>query len=188
MHRQVERTRTAITNAFTELVFSHNYEAIRMVDIARLANVGRSTVYLHYGDKDAVLIDTMDWILSGLSACANPLSPLEKSEELIRHIWLHRDKARKILFGTTGQKLERVLSLKIKNQFISDSRDSEWKISPTIAANQIAASLFSVLRSWVSAEASVDVAILSQHLHESANALRQAALARNKKITADRSD
>lgn len=178
MQRQVERTRMAITDAFTELVFSRNYEDIRMADIAKLANVGRSTVYLHYPDKDAVLVDAMDWILSGLSACANSKSSPERTIELIQHIWLHRDKARKILFGTTGRKLQRVLSTKIKNQFIDSSQESDWNISPIIVANQIAASLFSVLRSWVNAEASASGSKLAQYCHDCANALRQTALVR----------
>ncbi|PCJ70393.1 MAG: hypothetical protein COA62_07290 [Rhodobiaceae bacterium] len=176
MGRQTERTRAAIISTFSEMVFTTHYENIKMSDIARRANVGRSTIYQHYRDKDAVLLDSMDWILVGLSACVNSNVPNEEIVYLLQHVWEHRDRARKLFFGTTGQRLERALSTKVASQIALTVKDSDWLISPVFVANQIAAALFSILRSWVIADASASAEQLAQHLHNSANALNHVAL------------
>lgn len=162
--------------AFTELVLTRNYDSIRMSDIAELANVGRSTVYQHYRDKDAVLVDSMGWVLDGLADCSIATSPADGAVDLLRHIWEHRDRARKVLFGATGRKLERALSAKIATIVGIGTQDSDWLVPHVFVANQIAASLFSILRSWVGTEASADAPLLAQHLYESARSLRHAAL------------
>jgi len=178
MGRQTERTRAAIISTFSEMVFTTHYENIKMSDIARRANVGRSTIYQHYRDKDAVLLDSMDWILVGLSSCVNSSAPNEEIVALLQHIWEHRDKARNIFFGSTGQKLERALSTKIASQIVVATKESDWLVSPIFVANQIAASLFSILRSWVVADASASAQQLAQHLCGSAHALNHVALGR----------
>ena len=176
MGRQTERTRAAIISTFGEMVFTTHYENIKMSDIARLANVGRSTIYQHFRDKDAVLLDSVDWILVGLSSCVNSNVPNEEIVRLLQHVWEHRDRARKIFFGSTGQKLERALSTKIASQIVVATKDSDWLVSPNFVANQIAAALFSILRSWVVADASASAQQLARHLYNSANALNQIAL------------
>ena len=52
--RRVERTRLAILRAFRDLVLTREYDAISVRDIAAAADVGRSTFYEHFDDKDDV--------------------------------------------------------------------------------------------------------------------------------------
>jgi AcrR family transcriptional regulator len=52
---QNELTRTRIRNAGRELFFEKHYDATSMEDIASRAGLGRSTVYLHFKDKAAIL-------------------------------------------------------------------------------------------------------------------------------------
>ena len=68
--RRIERTRTALMSAFVELTLSRGYEAVGVADIIRRANVGRSTFYLHYGRKDALLKESLKHPSSALAACA----------------------------------------------------------------------------------------------------------------------
>jgi AcrR family transcriptional regulator len=57
MSRQIDRTRATIRDAFQKLVFLKRYGDIRMAEVASAANVGRSTLYTHFGDKDSILVD-----------------------------------------------------------------------------------------------------------------------------------
>ena len=57
--RRVQRTRAALRSAFIELVLTRGYEALTAGDISRKANVGRSTFYLHYASKAAVLAESL---------------------------------------------------------------------------------------------------------------------------------
>lgn len=68
--RRIERTRAALLSAFVELILSRGYEAVGVGDIIRKANVGRSTFYLHFARKDALLKESLERPNSALAACA----------------------------------------------------------------------------------------------------------------------
>ncbi|MEO6012881.1 MAG: TetR/AcrR family transcriptional regulator [Devosia sp.] len=55
MDRRTQRTRQSLHHALMELIMERGYDAISVADIADAANVGRSTFYLHYTDKDDLL-------------------------------------------------------------------------------------------------------------------------------------
>jgi AcrR family transcriptional regulator len=69
--RRVQRTRQALMSAFIELVLTRGYEALTAGDISRKANVGRSTFYLHYTNKAALLAESMRNPSSRMAACVD---------------------------------------------------------------------------------------------------------------------
>ncbi len=48
---RVVRTKTAIRNAFVELIEEKGFDAITVKDITTKANINRGTFYAHYQDK-----------------------------------------------------------------------------------------------------------------------------------------
>jgi len=54
--RRVNRTRTALKEALTDLILEKGYEAVTVQDIIDRADVGRSTFYSHFLDKDDLLM------------------------------------------------------------------------------------------------------------------------------------
>ena len=58
--RRVRRTRKLLHDAFLELVIEKGYEKITIQDILDRADVGRSTFYVHYRDKEALLTASFD--------------------------------------------------------------------------------------------------------------------------------
>jgi AcrR family transcriptional regulator len=76
--RRVQRTRQALMSAFIELVLTRGYEALTTADISHKANVGRSTFYLHYVSKEALLAESMRNISNQMAACVDgDVTPLE---------------------------------------------------------------------------------------------------------------
>lgn len=55
--RRVTRTRSALRQAFRDLVEEKGYEAVTIEDITEQANLGRTTFYLHYHDKEDLLLE-----------------------------------------------------------------------------------------------------------------------------------
>ncbi|MBO0803611.1 MAG: TetR/AcrR family transcriptional regulator [Nocardiopsaceae bacterium] len=55
--RRVRRTRALLHQALIELILEKGYGRITVQDILDRADVGRSTFYSHYRDKDALLLD-----------------------------------------------------------------------------------------------------------------------------------
>ena len=58
--RRVRRTRKQLHDAFIELVIEKGYEKTTIQDILDRADVGRSTFYVHYRDKEALLTASFD--------------------------------------------------------------------------------------------------------------------------------
>ena len=55
--RRTQKTRTALQEALISLMFEKSYEAILIQEILDRANVGRSTFYTHFSDKDELLVE-----------------------------------------------------------------------------------------------------------------------------------
>ncbi|HEU5110633.1 MAG TPA: TetR/AcrR family transcriptional regulator [Micromonosporaceae bacterium] len=66
--RRVRRTRRAIGEAFVALVLEKGYERVTVQDVLDRADVGRSTFYAHFRDKESVLIAAFDGLRDELRA------------------------------------------------------------------------------------------------------------------------
>jgi AcrR family transcriptional regulator len=54
--RRVAKTRKALKEALTDLILEKGYEAVTVQDVIDRADVGRSTFYAHFVDKDDLLM------------------------------------------------------------------------------------------------------------------------------------
>jgi AcrR family transcriptional regulator len=54
--RRVGKTRKALKDALTDLILDKGYEEVTVQDVIDRADVGRSTFYAHYVDKDDLLM------------------------------------------------------------------------------------------------------------------------------------
>jgi AcrR family transcriptional regulator len=54
--RRVTRTRRALKEALTDLILEKGYESVTVQDVIDRADVGRSTFYAHFIDKDDLLM------------------------------------------------------------------------------------------------------------------------------------
>lgn len=55
--RRVERTRSAIINAFKEMIIEKEFKQITIKELAERANINRKTFYLHYESMEEILFD-----------------------------------------------------------------------------------------------------------------------------------
>jgi AcrR family transcriptional regulator len=85
MDRRSARTRQALTTAFVELILTRGYEAVTVADIIHRANVGRSTFYLHYAGKDALLQESLERPCRGLAACVGGDATAQTLTPLLEH-------------------------------------------------------------------------------------------------------
>ena len=61
--RRIQRTRQSLRAALMELIKEKNYDALSIEEITERANVGRTTFYLHYKDKEDLLMEEFSTIL-----------------------------------------------------------------------------------------------------------------------------
>ncbi len=62
--RRVQRTRQLLQDALVSLIQEKGYEAVTVQDILDQANVGRSTFYAHFRDKEELLLSRFEHLRS----------------------------------------------------------------------------------------------------------------------------
>lgn len=60
--RRKERTRQLLRDSLIALILEKGYDAVTVQNITDQANLGRATFYLHYNDKDDLLVSMMEEI------------------------------------------------------------------------------------------------------------------------------
>src|SRR5689334_13965571 len=65
--RRSQRTRHLLSAALVELIREKDYKTITVNDIIERADVGRSTFYAHYKDKDDLFLGELDRVIEVLS-------------------------------------------------------------------------------------------------------------------------
>ena len=118
--RRVTRTRRALREALIGLILEKGYDAITVGDIVDRADVGRSTFYAHFVDKDALLLGGFSalptlWAEESRGSDAESGAiPFTFSLKMFRHA----DEERRLFRALVGQRsgalvqrqLDRVLS------------------------------------------------------------------------------
>ncbi len=66
--RRKQRTRQTLSQALVALIQEKRYEAITVQDICDRADVGRSTFYAHYQDKDDLLASNFRQVMQSLDS------------------------------------------------------------------------------------------------------------------------
>ena len=166
--RRVRKTRKALIDAFSDIVLVRRYEDIRISEILDQADVGRSTFYSHFLGKDDLLARSMDWMLSVLASMAAPEPDMAAARFLLQHIWENRERGRTILNGQPGAVVMRALSVKLEAglEEICSQSGRMPPIALRFIANQIAASQFALLQTWIAGEASCSVETLAAMMHK----------------------
>lgn len=78
-------------SAFVELVLTKGYEVVSARDIARKANVGRSTFYLHFASKGELLKESLKFPSRALAGCVSGDLGPQQLVRLLDHFREQRD-------------------------------------------------------------------------------------------------
>jgi AcrR family transcriptional regulator len=70
--RRVKRTQRLLAEALISLTLEQGYDAVSIRDITERADIAYATFFRHYDDKDALLDEVVDVILSDMSQLLQP--------------------------------------------------------------------------------------------------------------------
>src|SRR5438445_1345108 len=94
--RRIQKTQKLLRDALNSLIHEKAYDSIVVNEILDRANVGRSTFYMHFRDKDELLVSGMHDMLRSVRP-ALPPSSAKRYEKIIwfslpifEHIHQHR--------------------------------------------------------------------------------------------------
>ena len=160
--RRVQKTRDLLQGALAALVQEMDYDAISVKQILDRANVGRSTFYMHYRDKDELLASSMLDLLRKTQAPPTA-SGLERQGEIIAFslpVFDHVQEQlsmRRSKMGSKGraalhEQLQTILAEMIEDRIkvtFSSYAKQENGVSPDLLASFVASTFVLVLNWWV---------------------------------------
>jgi AcrR family transcriptional regulator len=151
--RRSQRTRHLLSAAFVQLLKEKGYSAITVSDIIERSNIGRSTFYSHYHDKDDLFVGELDRVIELLNH-RNPNQedmPFFPSLGLFQHVGEEYE-LYKSLVWTPGidlliKHLQTSLSHRIEQGFQKSGR--RFDVPLPILASFIAGSFLTLLKWWL---------------------------------------
>ena len=162
--RRIKRTKQALHQALMDLILEKRYDKITVQDIIDRANVGRSTFYAHFLDKE-------DLLVKGFAVFSQELNDhLQTSEHegeeehhvlhsliFFRHANIHHELYRAMLEGGGGD----VLMEAARSHLKEDIENHLDRLMPEAVASEVpmpvitsflAGAMLSVLVWWLDAE------------------------------------
>ena len=108
--RRVERTRQEVIAAFRTLLLERGYARLSVRGIIERANIGKSTFYEHFQNKEDVLRETLAFLLAPLADTIAPHRSAADLEFVVRHMWESRAMTGTILLGPSRRVVQRFLA------------------------------------------------------------------------------
>jgi len=161
--RRIQRTRQILSQALMALIEQEGYERITVQNIIDKANLGRSTFYAHYRDKDDLLISSMDDMIHSLMLGVEPPVGGNISRGNLRIISIaplfrhaqEQFRLHKAIMGGQGieviiRKLQKHLSRHLEEQLeLLLPKGKSPSISVNLMAYHLASTVLTLLRYWL---------------------------------------
>ena len=158
--RRIGKTRTAIYQALNDLLHEKKYANITIQEIIDRANVGRTTFYQHFTDKDTLLMICIENIFESLSNHLTEQPPPKHESRLIpaAEIFAHIRENSRLINGILMSDSGEILFDKFKNYWGEKTEPyllrhlpegKQPKIPIAILTNFVTTTLIELLRWWM---------------------------------------
>jgi AcrR family transcriptional regulator len=157
--RRIQKTERHLHEALSALIREKPYDAIAVKEILARANVGRSTFYTHFRDKDELLTSGIHHMIrSGRPTRRSPPASAAVdvfwfSLPVFAHVDEHR-RASEVRMGAKGRatihgRLEQVVADLVADELKRNRSLQHSAFPPDLLARHIAATFVLVLNWWV---------------------------------------
>jgi len=168
--RRVSRTRRALRHALFELIQEKGYDSVTVEDITDRANLGRATFYLHYRDKEDLLIEQFTEIAKDRVQVLSeiPLSAWEPQEgppvipllNIFEHAAENVSLYQLVLLGESNsrimERIRQIIATSIQALIEKKTENEKVRLSPQVPIELISAyfagALVSSLVWWLAQE------------------------------------
>lgn len=167
--RRVRRTRRALQDALISMILEKGYDAVTIEDVTQRADLGRTTFYLHFKDKEELLLQAIDTICddfiekhqSLMALVDRPQNAVQRlrlnlDERILYHIFAHaRDNAdlyKVMLRGEGGSMASQRFENIIKEETIKrlgEIKKLQIKVPLEVFAVYFAGTLMGLVTWWL---------------------------------------
>lgn len=116
--RRILRTRNTLRAALLELIAEGGYERLSVHDITERAGIGRATFYLHYTDKELLLLDAIEHIVAELTEQMTEVAsvPLpQRAQAMAERMFTHMEENKAIYRALMSENGVASLPLRVRN-------------------------------------------------------------------------
>jgi AcrR family transcriptional regulator len=160
--RRVQRTQHSLQEALVTLILEKGYDDITVQDILDRANMGRSTFYAHYHDKEDLLLRSFHELLDAFQRQYVQMNlpiadPVQTGKDFSLFFFRHADSHRslfKAMIGEQGGKVildhtQKYLTKFIRDHIAAQLPDRQKGLPVDILAHYIASSYLALLTWWL---------------------------------------
>jgi AcrR family transcriptional regulator len=155
--RRSRRTRQTLQQALRELMMEQRYDQITVQDIIDRANVGRSTFYSHYLDKDDLLRSEIEELLSRFARRMEDdakTARLLPSLELLQHFRDSHALIRALVRGRAMEPVLKTMHSQLSSQIEARLRglmgtSTSPQVPVSLVANYVAGTLLMLFQWWL---------------------------------------
>jgi AcrR family transcriptional regulator len=173
--RRVQRTRQALMSAFIELVLTQGYEGLTAEDISRKANVGRSTFYLHYANKAALLAESIRNPSSRMAAWADGNVTPQQLLPLLEHFREQRRVNRTFFADPIRSLWVKSLAALIERRLAARNGGSRSDLPRSFVALMIAEMQIALVTHWLTSRPSLKAELVATVLLANTDAMLSAS-------------
>ena len=158
LDRRVQRTRRALSKALIELVLEMGYDAVRVQDIAERANLRAATLYLHYRNKEDLLLNTLETMFDDLVETLQALQRDDIGETIHQEFKAVRDLYRVVMGGQGST----AIRTRIRDYIAAQSShrisrrleqlgaaENDFPLSVDFVATYVGGSLLALITQWL---------------------------------------
>lgn len=152
--RRTRRTRRLLRDSLLSLILEKGYDAVTIEDITERADLGRTTFYLHYKDKEDLLLKSIQAISDELLSQISDTPPILL---VFQHAAENADLYRIILRGEGANRatswLQEIISGAARDFLVTKTGQEKVELSPQVPIeiflNYFAGSLLGLVTWWL---------------------------------------
>jgi AcrR family transcriptional regulator len=168
--RRVQRTHRMLSEALIELILERGWDSVSIQEICDRANVGRSTFYTHFADKEDLLVGglaNLGRFLRSQESAQTHSRPLAFARGLIEHV----DEQRRLVRAMVGKRSGQIMQQRFRQLLVNLVREDLEALAPAsprleVTVRYVAGAFFEVLTWWIEARSPLTPAELERHFHE----------------------
>ena len=169
--RRVLRTRRALRDAMISLLVEQGWDDINIQDLCDRADVGRSTFYMHFQNKEELLVSGLNDLRGALQAQATSsrqraAGAMPFVRGLIEHVYEQRMLFKSIIGRRSGhvvQKRFREMVTQLVDDDVSRLASASWQRDA--GAHYLAGALAGLLSWWMDAGNALSADDIESHFH-----------------------
>jgi AcrR family transcriptional regulator len=178
--RRSQRTRRLLVQALVDLMRRKRYHSITVAEIVDRADVGRSTFYAHFTDKDDLLVDGVHHLLVSLETKAAEPTRIYPTLGLLRHLGAQADlyrvmaKDRGLMLFLTA--LQDEITETLTARLTARVSTAAPTVAPSLLAAMVTSMLITAIRTWIEGGLVSSAETVDQMFHTLAAAAIEAGM------------